>query len=109
MDRLDANLVDARPHVDGCVGGIGALELDGDGLVVPQGELFGEDARLSSGVEVDQLRLWLNGEVTQDKSKLEVTAAAVQVVDAVADVDDDLTNNVFVVGVVVAEDGLLSR
>ena len=51
----------------------------------------------------------MNGEVTQDKRQLEVTAAAVQVVDAVADVDDDLTNNVFVVGVVVAEDGLLSR
>jgi len=64
---------------------------------------------LSSGVEVDDLRLRLYREVAQDKSQLEVTAAAVQVVDAVADVDDDLTNNVFVVGVVVAEDGLLSR
>ena len=78
-------------------------------MVVPQGELFGKCARLSSGVEVDDLRLWLDGEVAQDKSQLEVTAAAVQVVDAVANVYDDLANNVFVVGIVVTEDGLLSR
>jgi len=108
-DRLDADLIDARPHVDGCVGGIGALELYGYGLVVPQGKLFGEDARLSSGVEVDELRFRLNGEVAQDKRQLKVTAAAIQVVYPVANVDGDLADDMFAVGVVVAEDGRLSR
>jgi len=109
LDRLDADLIDARPHVDGGVGSVGALELDGDGLVVPQGELFGKDARLSRGVEVDELRFRLDREVAQDERQLEVPAAAVQVVHPVANVNDDLADNVLVVGIVVAEDGRLSR